>query len=338
MDKLRKAAVMTGIDKMNIERIPMPVLSDPDDVLINIKSVGICGSDIHYFKEGKIGTRVVKPPHILGHECAGVIAAVGSNVTSLKIGDRVAVEPSKPCGKCEFCMKGKYNLCTDMLFMAAPHPFKHSEGAFSEYSVRPANFCFKIPDHVTFEEAAMAEPLAVALQALKRGRVSAGQTIAIIGCGPIALCVLLSAKAYGCSTIYMSDVVDYRLDYAMKLGAYKVFNAASVDYVSEILKETEGRGVDVVIDTTGSEKAYPAAVDLVMRGGVIVLVGNGVNRIVPFNVGAVLDKELDVVGVFRYDNIYRKAIDLIASGAVDLKKIITHRYPVEDITEAFSVT
>lgn len=337
MEKTRQAAVMYGIDDIRVERLPMPGPLGPDDVLVNIKSIGVCGSDIHFYKEGKIGAMAVVPPHTLGHECAGLIAATGSNVKNLKVGDRVAVEPGKPCGTCEFCQKGKYNLCPEMIFMSAPHPQKLDEGAFVEYSVRPAGFCFKIPDHVSYEEGAMAEPLAVALQALKRGRVSAGQTMAILGAGPIALTVLLAAKGFGCSDVYMTDVMDYRLDKAIELGATKVFNAAKEDYAAQIKKLTSGRGVDVVIDTTGNEKAYKAASEIVMNGGVIVLVGMSANEMALFNIGAILDKELDVVGVFRYDNVYQKAVNLIASGAVDMKKIITHRLPLAEINEALEI-
>lgn len=328
---------MYGIDDIRVENICMPAKLEPDDVLVRIKSVGICGSDIHFYKEGKIGTMAVVPPHILGHECSGEIAEAGSNVKHLRVGDRVAVEPGRPCGKCEFCQKGKYNLCPDMIFMSAPHPQKLDEGAFVEYSIRPAGFCFKIPEHVSYDEGAMAEPLAVALQALKRGRVTAGQSMVILGCGPIALSILLTAKAYGCSEIYMTDIVEYRLKKAEELGALKAFNAAGTDYAAEIKKLTGGRGIDIVIDTTGNEKAYKAAVEIAMRGGVIVLVGMCADEMAQFNIGAVLDKELSIASVFRYDNVYRTAVNLLSSGMVDMMKLITHRIPLENIKEGLEI-
>lgn len=337
MGKTRKAAVMYGVDDIRVEDIPMPSDMGDDDVLIRVMSVGVCGSDVHFYKEGKIGAMAVVPPHTLGHECAGEIVEVGANVKHLKVGDRVAVEPGKPCGKCEFCQKGKYNLCPDMIFMSAPHPKKLDEGAFVEYSVRPAGFCFKIPEHVTYDEGAMAEPLSVALQALKRGRVTAGQTMAILGCGPIAFSILLAAKAYGVSEIYMTDVVDYRIDKAAELGAAKAYNVAKDDYINEIIKETNGRGVDVVIDTTANDKAYESMTDIVMRGGVIVLVGMRSDEMAQLNVGAIIDKELDVTSVFRYDNVYQKAVNLIASGMVDMNKLITHKKPLEEVVEALEI-
>lgn len=336
MSETRKAAVMYGINDIRIENLSMPSIG-PDDVMIRVKSVGICGSDIHFYKEGKIGAMTVVPPHTLGHECAGEVTAVGANVKHLKIGDRVAVEPGRPCGKCEQCTKGKYNLCPDMIFMSAPHPQKLDEGAFVEYSARPANFCFLLPDHVSFEEGAMAEPLAVALQALKRGRVTAGQSIVILGCGPIAMSILLAAKAFGCGEVYMTDILDYRLLKAEEIGATRAFNIAKEDYIKEIMTKTGGRGVDVVIDTTGNEKAYKAATDIVVRGGMIVLVGMSANEMAPLNIGAILDKELDITSVFRYDNVYQKAVNLIGSGIVDMKKLITHRLPLEEVAEGLEI-
>jgi len=332
----RKAAVMYGIDDIRIENLPIPDIG-PDDVLVRIRSVGVCGSDIHFYKEGRIGSVVVVPPHILGHECAGEIVGIGANVKNLKIGDKVAIEPGRPCGKCELCLKGKYNLCPEMIFMSAPHPRKLDEGAFVEYSARPAHFCFPLPEHISFDEGAMVEPLAVALQALKQGKISAGQSIAILGCGPIGLAVLIAAKAYGCSPIYMTDIMDYRLNKAKTTGATEVFNVAEEDYTEKINKLTGGRGVDAVIDTTGSEKAYMGAVAIAARGSTIVLVGMSANEMALFNIGSIIDKELFIAGVFRYNNVYQQAVNLISSGIADVKQLISHRLKFENIVEAMDI-
>lgn len=327
----RKAAVMTGINEMIVTDIPMPKL-DPDDVLIRIRSVGVCGSDIHFFKEGHIGARWVHPPIVLGHECAGEIVAAGANVTHLKAGDRVVPEPGRPCGKCEQCIRGRYNLCSHMRFMAAS-----DEGAFTQYSARPAHFCFKLPDQLSFDEGAMVEPLAVALQALKRARVKTGDSLAILGCGPIALAVLMAAKATGVTSVYMTDTIGYRLEMAKSLGAAAAIDVTKCDYVQAILEATEGRSVDAVIEATGSEEVYRTMTDIVMKGGTIALVGSGGNEFVPLNIAAVRDKELTLTGVFRYENVYQDAVNLAASGQVDLKKLITHTLPLEDIKEAIEM-
>ncbi len=327
----RKAAVMTGVNEMIVTEIPMPELN-PDDVLIRIRSVGVCGSDIHFYKEGHIGARWVKPPIVLGHECAGEIVAVGANVAHLKAGDRVVPEPGRPCGKCEQCIRGRYNLCNHMRFMAAS-----DEGALTDYSARPANFCFKLPEHLSFDEGAMVEPLAVALQALKRARVKTGDSLAILGCGPIALAILMAAKAAGVTSVYMTDAVGYRLRMAESLGATAAIDVTQCDYVQAVLEATAGRGVDAVIEATGSEEVYRTMTDIVMKGGTIALVGSGGNEYVPVNIAAARDKELTLCGVFRYENVYQDAVNLAASGQVDLKKLITHILPVEDIKEAMEM-
>jgi len=336
MNNYRKAAVMYGIDDIRVENIAL-VEPGADDVLVNIKSVSICGSDITYYKKGRSVVAEVVPPHILGHESAGQIVKVGENVTNLKVGDRVAIEPGKPCGKCELCLSGRYNLCHDMAFMSTPRADKSSEGAFVEYSVRPAKFVFAIPDNVSYNDAALAEPLSVALQALKRGKVTAGQSVAIFGCGPIALSILLAVKAYGCSEIFMTDVIDYRLKKAKELGAKEVFDGIKDDYVNAIDKLTNHRGVDVVIDTTSSQKAIEAATSIVTRGGTIVLLGAGTNGSAVFNTQDMLRKELCIASVFRYNNMYPKAINLIGSGLVDMKKLVTHIMPLEKISEAMEI-
>lgn len=326
----RKAAVMQGIDDIAVMQIPMPEGElAANDVLVRIKAVGICGSDIHFLKDGRIGEMVIEPPHILGHESAGEIAAVGADVKDLKVGDRVAVEPQRACWSCEYCQSGEYHLCKSMEFMSAP-----SEGAFVEYAVRPANMCFKIADQTSYGEAAMAEPLAVALQALKRGHVCGGQTAAILGAGPIALAILMACKAYGCTDVYITDMVDYRLEKAKEMGASEAFNITNCDYTEEILKATNGRGVDVVFDTTAHPSTYKTMHKIAIRGGYLVLVGMGPDEYYEVNIAAIRDNENVMTGVFRYNNFYRKALALIASGQCDVNELISHRMPIEKIAEA----
>ena len=213
----------------------MPTIGD-DDVLVKVEAVGICGSDLHYYRDFQMGTDVITGPHILGHECSGRIVAIGRNVQERKIGDRVAIEPGVPCRRCEFCKEGRYNLCRSMVFRS--HPM--SEGAFVEYLVSPEDFAYPIPDNLTFEEGALIEPLAVGMHATKRGDVCAGDIAVILGSGPIGLSILQAAKARGAGKIFISDVNEFRLSRAKELGADVVIDVRSenvVQVVSELLQD-----------------------------------------------------------------------------------------------------
>ncbi len=334
MNIKRKQATMYGLNDLRVESGFLQKEMGPNDVIVNVKSVGICGSDLHFLHDGGIGSDRVKPPFVLGHECAGQIIRIGKNVKTLKIGDRVAVEPGVPCGSCEFCLKGKYNLCREVVFLGCPHPQDKSDGAYAEYIVHPAAFCYKLPDNVSYDEGAMMEPLSVALQAFKNGNFTAGMSVCILGCGAIGLTLLLTAKAYGASEIFMTDVEENRLLLAKNLGADYVFNACA-EYISKINKLTQGRGIDTVIDAAGNEKSYKEAVEIIIPGGTLILVGMNPESFLKFNFGTMMYKELKMVGVFRYDNVYKKAIKMVSSGAIDIKKIITHRFSIDNINEAF---
>ena len=330
----RKAAIFYGINDIRMEERDIPKMG-PDDVVVKVKAVGLCGSDVHFYKEGRIGPYIPQPGHIIGHESAGEIVAVGENVKNRKVGDRVAMEPGTPCGHCDLCKEGKYNLCKDMMFMGHPDPCR--EGAMVEYTVLSAGFTYLLPDTMSFEEGAMMEPLAVAMQALKRGRVKAGDTIAIYGCGPIGLSMLLAAKAFGCAEIYMSDGVQYRLDYAKQFGATKVFSSKDGSFEKGIMEATKGRGVDVVIEAAGSIEAYKHVTNTAKRGGVVVFVGMASEEMFPINVFEITDRELDITSVFRYANVYEQAIRLAGAGLIDMKKLITHRMPLENVAEAMDI-
>lgn len=329
----RKAVVFYGVDNFKIEELEVPKVG-PDDVMVRVKAVGVCGSDVHFYKEGRIGPYVPQPGHIIGHECAGEIVEVGARVTDRKVGDRVAIEPGTPCGHCDLCKVGKYNLCKNMMFMGHPDPAR--EGALVEYTVLPAAFTYLLPDTMSFEEGAMIEPLAVAMQALKRGRVKAGQTVAILGAGPIGLSILLAAKAFGCTEIYMTDPLEYRMDYAKQFGATQVFNAATADYVKGIMAATGGRGVDVVFEAAGNPDAYKNSTAIATRGGVVVFLGMAAAEMFPINVFEIIDRELDVTSVFRYENVYGQAIRLAGSGLIDMNQLITHKMPFEKAGEAMT--
>ncbi|GMQ62617.1 NAD(P)-dependent alcohol dehydrogenase [Vallitalea maricola] len=325
-----KAVYMQGTNNMVFKDVAVPELS-PKDVLIKIDTVGICGSDVHYYQHGKIGDFVVNGDFILGHECAGEVVQIGTEVENLVVGDRVCLEPGKTCGKCEFCKEGKYNLCPDVEFFATP-PY---HGVLQNYVKHPEDMCFKLPDNVSNMEGALVEPLAVGLHAASIGDVKLGDTVVIFGTGCIGLVTLLSCKARGASNIIVVDVLENRLKMAEKLGATSVINAKETDVIKEIESLTDGKGANVVIDTAGAEITVKQTVDVVKRGGIIVLVGMTPKDEVSFNFMKLMGKEGEVRTIFRYRNLYPVAINAIASGSINVKQIVSHEYDFEHTKEAF---
>lgn len=325
-----KAMFMQGTNNMIMKDIPMPKLGDKD-VLIKVDVVGICGSDVHYYQHGKIGDFVVEGDFILGHECAGEIVKIGKKVKNLAVGDRVALEPGKTCGKCELCKGGKYNLCRDVEFFATP-PY---HGVFANYVSHPEDMCFKLPDNVSNLEGALVEPLAVGLHASDRGRVKLGDTVVIFGSGCIGLVTTLACKAKGASQIIVVDILEKRLKMAEKIGATNVINGKNVDAIKEIAGLTNGRGADVVIDAAGVEATVKQTVDVVKPGGTIVLVGMTPKDEIEFNFMKLMNKEAEVRPIFRYRNLYPIAINAIASGAIHVKDIVSHEFDFEHTKEAF---
>jgi len=325
-----RAAFMTGLNKMEIREIEVPVPKEKE-VLVKLEYVGICGSDVHYLEHGKIGDFVVEGDFILGHECAGTVVAVGSKVTSLKVGDKVALEPGITCGQCEFCKGGKYNLCPDVEFLATP-PY---HGSLMNYIAFPENMAFKLPDNISTKEGALVEPLAVGIHAAKQGNVSLGDSVVILGSGCIGLVTLLACKAFGAGEVTVVDVIPKRLEYAKKLGATNVINAAETDVLAEIEKLTNGKGADVVIETAGSVKTVAQTPYIVKSGGTIVLVGMAPKDIIEFNFAKLMAKEAEVKTVFRYRNIYPMAIKAIANGTIDVSGIVTHEFSFDEVAKAF---
>jgi L-iditol 2-dehydrogenase len=325
-----QAVFMTGLNKMEIRDVEVPAIKD-NEVLVKLEYVGICGSDVHYLEHGSIGDFIVNGDFILGHECAGEIVALGSKVTELELGDKVALEPGCTCGQCEFCKTGKYNLCPDVEFLATP-PY---HGCLENYIAFPANMCFKLPENITSKEGALVEPLAVGMHAAAQGNVKLGDSVVILGSGCIGLVTLLACKAYGATDITVVDVMPKRLEYAMKLGATRVINAKEEDVVAKLEEITKGKGTDVVIETAGSKITIKQTAYLVKRGGTIVLVGMAPEDIIDYNFAKILSKEATITSVFRYRNIYPKAINAIAKGIIDVSGIVTHEFNFEDTAEAF---
>ena len=326
-----KAAYLT--EKMKIvvrddREIPVP---SQGQVLVKMEYCGVCGSDVHFYKEGKVGDTPAPKDFILGHEVAGTITALGEGVTGLQVGDRVALEPGYTCGKCEFCKTGRYNLCPDVQFFAAPPV----QGALQEYVVHPADMCFKLPENVSTEEGALVEPLAVGMHAASQANVTLGNSVLILGSGCIGLVTMLSAKARGASKLVVVDLFQKRLDMAKKLGATEVINAKEENLVDRVREIFGPLGADIVFETAGAIPTIQQTPFYVKPGGTICLVGMAAESMANYNFNQIMMKEVTIKSVFRYRNLYPSAIAAISSGAIDVKQIVTHRFTFDESDQAF---
>ena len=305
------------------KNLPKPFIQG-DKVLVRIKAVGVCGSDIEYYESGRIGDFIVEKPLILGHEASGEIVEIGENVVGLKIGDRVVLEPGIPCGKCTFCRDGRYNLCPDIQFMATPPV----DGAFREYVAHPADFTFKIPNDLSFEEATLIEPLSVGIHVARRANIQLGDRVVILGAGPIGIMCLETSLIRGALEVTVTDVVDFRLAKAEDLGATEIINVKTAS--TELYAKT----FDKVIQTAGTSETYGQGLALAARGGRIVQVGHPFAQHVPIDASLLISKELDMVGSYRYTNTYPEAISLINARKVHLKPLISKSFSLEEVKKA----
>ncbi|HIG0361649.1 TPA: NAD(P)-dependent alcohol dehydrogenase [Clostridium sporogenes] len=324
-----KVAVMVGIGKIKLEERQIPKVKE-DEVLVKLEYVGICGSDLHYYETGAIGDFVVEPPFVLGHEPGGTVVEVGKNVKHLKVGDRVALEPGKTCGHCEFCKTGRYNLCPDVVFFATPPV----DGVFQEYVSHEADLCFKLPNNVSTMEGALIEPLAVGFHAAMQGNAKAGQTAVVMGSGCIGLVTMMALKAMGVSKVYVVDIMRKRLQKALELGADGVINGSTTNVVEEIMKLTDGKGCDLAIETAGTQVTTVQAMHMTKKGATIVLVGYSKSGEMNLPISLALDKELTFKTIFRYRHIYPMAIEAVAAGKVNLKGIVTDVFKLDEAQKA----
>lgn len=324
-----KVAVMNGIGKMGFEERPIPTPKD-DEVLVKLEYVGICGSDLHYYEHGRIGDYVVEPPFVLGHEPGGVVVEVGKNVTHLKVGDKVALEPGKTCGHCEFCKTGRYNLCPDVIFFATPPV----DGVFQEYVAHEAGLCFKLPENVDTMEGALIEPLAVGFHAAQQGDAHMGQTAVVTGSGCIGLVSMMALKALGVTEVYVVDIMQKRLDKALELGAKGVINGRNANAVEEVMKLTGKKGCDLVIETSGTEICARQGIEMLKKGGTLVQVGYSASGDMKLPTSMLCDKEVTIKSVFRYRHIYPMAIQAVADNKVNLKGIVTNIFDLDDVQNA----
>ena len=324
-----EAAYLVEKQKLEIRDCDMPAVGDTD-VLIKVRHVGICGSDMHIFEDPFYAVKDIKLPVILGHECAGEVIAVGNKVEGIKPGDMAALEPGVPCGTCEYCMSGKYNLCPQVHFLGA-RPWLN--GAFSRYVSHPARFTFKIPEGMDTIDGALLEPLAVGMHAVERAAPRPGNRVLILGAGCIGLMTLAACLARGIENAAIADLYDNRLEMAEKIGVKTSINSLKEDLQDRCAELTQGKGYDVVFETAGSQKTASLSADLVKRGGRIVMVGNIFGE-TPFNFFKTNSKEADILGVFRYRNLYPAAIELCSSGRIKPKKIVTNYFDFSDIQNA----
>ncbi len=317
-----RANVLTDIGQLTMEDRDVPQVQH-DEVLIKVAAVGVCGSDVHYYREGRLGNFTVENPLILGHELSGTIVAVGSEADPARVGQRVAVEPQRPCGKCQQCRRGQYNLCRRMEFYATP-PI---DGAFAEYVVIQDAFAHDLPDSVSFEIGALLEPLSVAVTSVRKARLTPGSSVLIAGAGPIGIICAQTARAFGAARVVVTDVVRERRENALSHGATEV-----LDPISQA-GELEALEVDAFIDASGSPRAVDAGIRSLRPAGTAVLVGLG-HSTMDLPVEEIQNLELIVTGVFRYVETWPAAIHLVSSGLVDLGSLITGRFSLEDAAAA----
>ncbi len=313
-----------------VHDVPDPGEPGPGQVRVQVQSVGICGSDVHYYEHGRIGDFVLKSPMVLGHEAAGVVHQVGEGVESLSPGDLVAMEPGVPCGICTECKSGRYNLCRDVRFWATP-PY---DGALAEFVLHPAALTYRLPECMTSEEGALMEPLAVGVHACNRGGVRPGCVVAINGAGTIGCATLMTALAYGASKTIVADMIPARLERARRLGAEVLVDARSGSISEAAIHATGGRGADVGVECSGHPGGAQALVDAAAPAGRVVLVGMGPQPTQIDTVAAMV-KEVDLATVFRYANAYPTAIELTSRGRTPVAQLVTDRFPFSNAVSAF---
>lgn len=325
-----RALVLERQRELSLREIDLPRTLGPGDVRIRIDTVGVCGSDVHYYTHGRIGPFVVKEPMVLGHEAAGTVTEVGPGVTSLKPGDRVCMEPGIPDLTSKASKLGLYNVDPSVVFWATPPV----HGCLTPEVVHPAGFTFKLPDNVSFAEGAMVEPFAVGLQAAVKARIQPGDFAVVIGAGPIGIMAALAALAGGCSRVLISDLLPEKLAIAERYPGITGVNIRDTKLADAVAAATDGWGADVVFEASGSPRAYPGIFDVVRPGGCLVVIGMPVEP-VAVDLVAAAAKEVRIETVFRYANVYDRAIAMIASGKVDLKPLVSHTYGFEDSITAF---
>ena len=328
-----KTMMLTGIRAMEMREVSDPEISQPTDVLIRMGAVGVCGSDVHYYTTGRIGSQVVEYPFTVGHEGAGVVEAVGPGVTTVKPGDRIAVEPAMHCGLCDQCRVGRPNTCRSMRFLGCPG---QAAGCLSERLVMPEGCCFPVRATTSLAQAALSEPLAIGVYAVRMAGPLQGARIGILGMGPIGHSVLLPARREGVERVYTTDRIDARCAYALQAGTDYAGNPDRQDVVAGI-REQEPLGLDIVFECCGQQAALDQALALLKPGGKLVLIGIPEVDRISFVIDQMRRNEITLCNVRRQAHCVQPALDLIEQGVIDVDPMVTHRFPFDATPEAFEL-
>ena len=328
-----KAMMLTGIRQMEMKDIPEPVLVKPTDVKIRMSVLGICGSDIHYYTQGQIGSQVVEYPFTLGHEGAGVVVETGQSVKRVKPGDLIAIEPAMPCWKCDQCLAGRHHTCRKLRFLGCPG---QAEGCLMEYIVMPEESCFPLNGKLTPDHGSISEPLAIGVYAVKKSGGIKDLKIGIFGYGPIGMSVMLAAKAEGAESFYVTDKIDQRLSVALKEGASGIINPLNEDVVEKIRDNTQ-LGLDVVFECCGQQEAFDQAIAVLKPGGSLIVVGIPEFDRWSMNVETTRRKEISLQFIRRQVDCVEAALEMMESGKISVANMVTHRFPFDKTKEAFDL-
>jgi L-iditol 2-dehydrogenase len=328
-----KAMMLTGIREMEMREIPEPKIKNPGDVKIKMSVLGICGSDIHYFTQGQIGSQKVEYPFTVGHEGAGVVTEVGKSVTRVKPGDKIAIEPSMPCWECDQCLAGRYHTCRKLRFLGCPG---QAEGCLMEYIVMPEESCFPLKGQLTADHGSISEPLAIGVYAVKKSGGVNGLNIGILGYGPIGMSVMLAAKAQGVESIYVTDKIDSRLSIAIKEGVSFTGNPLKSDVVSDVQKKTN-LGLDIVFECCGQQEALDQAVDMLKPGGKLIVVGIPEFERWSMSVETTRRREISLHFIRRQVDCVESALEMMENGKINVSNMVTHRFPFSKSKEAFNL-
>ena len=328
-----KAAFLTGIKKFEVRKVPDPKVASDFHVLVRMKTVGVCGSDIHYYTSGRIGPQIVQFPFIVGHEGSGVVEKTGKKVTRVKPGQRIAIDPALSCGRCDQCKAGREHTCRNLSFLGNP---KQLAGCLSEYIVVHEKCCYPIKKEMTYDQAALSEPLAIGVYAVKRSMLPARAAIAILGAGPIGMCVFHAVRTQKAGKIYITDKIEERLIYSKKLKPAWTGNPDIMDIVKEI-SVMEPFSLDVVYECSGDPQAIAQALQLLKPGGNLVLVGIPDVNETTFPIHELRRKEITIINIRRQVHCTQKAIDLLDRGRINMDAMVTHRFPLEKTQKAFDI-
>ncbi|MCK4923193.1 MAG: alcohol dehydrogenase catalytic domain-containing protein [Bacteroidales bacterium] len=328
-----KAIMLTGIRQMEMQEIPTPMVVNDTDVLIKMKRVGVCGSDVQYYTTGKIGDQIVQYPFPVGHEGAGEVEKVGSAVNSVKPGDRIAIEPAMHCFECDQCLEGRYHTCRKLNFLGCPG---QADGCLSEYIVMPESSCIAISDGLSYDQAAISEPLAIGVYAVKQAGSMEGKSIGILGFGPIGMSVMLAAMTQGAKKIYVTDKIEERNQIALKLSASFAGNPDKEDIVSSIINK-EPKMLDVIFECCGKQDAMDNAVDLLKPGGKLMIIGIPEFDHWSFSVDHLRRKELSIINVRRQVDCVEPSLEMMLDGRIDVSLMPTHRFKFSDTKAAFDL-